>query len=451
MVGAAIDAGAVQLVSVGNNKLLAVPSDVEGFDGEPAEINGHAVRLVVKTSAAAAAVRELLPHLRPRALGTAPSFGFGDRIGLATPGHIRALRSTGSTLAPVLAQQSARELARTGRSFTDVLDAATWGALEAGWTSGYGADADHLRTTEEVESALAAEFTMFTLDPSAHVDERAREASSADLESSVETLPWDMLAGDWQAMKSRYGAEADNLEIARAACVFGRAIAHVVQLARVLDGTTHDIEVSVDETDAPTTPFEHLFIAVELHRLGVAFTSLAPRFPGRWQKALDLEEDLEAVAHAVRQHARIAADHGAYKLSIHSGSDKFSIYKVLAEASSGNLHVKTSGTSYLEGLRVIAATEPDMFREILAIARSRFELDRDSYELSAEAHVPSGEDDLAALLDDPGARQGLHVTYGAVLSDAKIGPALLAALEDASDEYTRVLENHLGRHLALLQ
>ena len=431
--------------------MLAVPSDVEGLDGEPAEVDGRTVRLVPKTSASAAAVRELVPHLCPRSLGTTPSFGFGDRIGLATPGHIRALRSTGSTLAPVLAQQSARELTRTGRSFTDVLDAATWGALEAGWTSGYGADADHLRTTEEVEDALAAGFTMFTLDPSAQVDERARQTSSEDLERSVEALPWETLEDSWQAMKSRYGAEADNLEIARAACVFGPAIAHVVKLARVLDGATCDIEVSVDETAATTTPFEHLFLAVELRRLGVAFTSLAPRFPGRWEKALDVDGDFGAIARAVREHADIAADHGPYKLSIHSGSDKFSVYALLAEESGGSLHVKTSGTSYLEALRVVAATHPDLFREILAIARSHFELDRDSYELSAEAHVPSGDGDLSALLDDPGARQGLHVTYGAVLADAEIGPALIAALEDAGGEYTRVLENHLGRHLALLQ
>jgi hypothetical protein len=446
-----VDGHTVQLVSVGGRSMLALPRDVEGLSGEPSEIDGKTVHLVPKTPASAAAVRELLPHLRPRAVGSASSFGFGDRIGLATPGHIRSLRSTGSTLAPVLAQQSARELERTGRSFGDVLDAATWGALETGWTSGYGADADHLRTTEEVESALSAGFTMFTLDPSAHVDESARKASSADLERAVEALPWQTLEDTWPAMKSRHGAAADDLAIAHAAAVFGRAIAHVVQLARLLDGATRDVEVSVDETGAATTPFEHLFLAVELRRLAVHFTSLAPRFPGRWEKALDVDGDFAAIAGAIRAHAAIAAEHGAYKLSVHSGSDKFTVYELLAEASGGALHVKTSGTSYLEALRVLATAEPGLFREILAVAGERFELERASYELSAEAHVPAGEGDLAALLDDPGARQGLHVTYGAVLSDAQVGPALIAALNDESAEYARVLEGHLGRHLSLLQ
>jgi hypothetical protein len=441
----------MQLVSVAGRRLLAVPLAVEGFDGEPAELEGRPVRLVEQTPASAAAVRALSPHLRPRALGSAPSFGFGDRIGLATPGHIRALRTSGSTLAPVFAQQSARELERTGRSFGAVLDAATWGALEAGWTAGYGADADHLRTAEEVESALAAGFTMFTLDPSAHVNEAARSASATELESAIEALPWDALEDDWPSMQSRHRAEADELAVARAAAVFGHAIAHVVLLARLLDGVTRDIEVSVDETSAETTPFEHRFLAVELRRLGVELTSLAPRFPGRWEKALDVDGDFGAIRQAVRAHAAIAAEHGPYKLSIHSGSDKFSVYALLAEETGGAVHVKTSGTSYLEALRVVAVAEPDLFREILAVARARFELDRASYELSAEAQVPSDAEDLPALLDDPGARQGLHVTYGAVLSDAQVGPALIAALNDAAGEYARVLEAHLGRHLSLLQ
>ena len=451
MVEVAADADRLQLVSVAGRRLLAVPRAVEGFGGEPAELKGRPVRLVEQTPASAAAVRALSPRLCPRALGTTPSFGFGDRIGLATPGHVRALRASGSTLAPVLAQQSARELERTGRSFGDVLDAATWGALEAEWTGGYGADADHLRTTEEVESALAAGFTMFTLDPSVHVDEQARSASATDLERAVEALPWEALEDDWPALRSRHRAAADELTVARAAAVFGHAVAHVVQLARLLDGATCDIEVSVDETSAATTPFEHLFLAVELRRLGVELTSLAPRFPGRWEKALDVDGDFAAIRHAVRAHAAIAAEHGAYKLSIHSGSDKFSVYALLTEETAGAVHVKTSGTSYLEALRVVAFADPDLFREILAVARARFELDRSSYELSAEAHVPPAAGDLAALLDDPAARQGLHVTYGAVLSDARVGPALLAALNGAADEYARVLEAHLGRHLTLLQ
>jgi tagaturonate epimerase len=451
VVGLAQDAATPKLVSVSGRSLLAVPPQAEGFAGEVAELDGQAVRLVEKTHASAAAVRTLMPSLTPEPLGTAPSFGFGDRIGLATPGHVRALQSARSTLRPVLAQQSARELARTGRSFEDVLDAATWGALEAGWTAGYGADADHLGTADEVENARLAGFTMLTLDPSAHVDEPARAAGGNDLEAKIAALPWDILEDNWAGLRARHATAASDEVIARTTALFGRALAHLVELARPVDPGATDIEVSIDETAVPTTTFEHLFLAVELRRLGVGLTSLAPRFPGRWEKALDAAGDFDEIARAIRAHSEIAAEHGPYKLSVHSGSDKFAVYEIVARETGGLVHVKTSGTSYLEALRVVARVEPALFREILAVSHERFELDRASYELSPGAHVPSGDRELLPLLDDAGARQGLHVTYGAVLSNPQIAAALTRALEGAAEAYAQTLEHHLGRHLALLR
>jgi tagaturonate epimerase len=375
--------------------------------------------------------------LRPRPIGTASSFGFGDRTGRATPGHVRAITATGTGFVPVLAQQSARELERTGRTFAEVLDAAARGAHEAGWTGDFGADADHLRTTDEVQAALEAGFTMLTLDPSAHVDESG---------GGVETLPWAALEDDWKAMRKRH---ADDPATASAAATFGAAIAHVATLARIADGADVDIEVSVDETSRPTTPFEHRFLATELRRLGVPFTSLAPRFAGRWQKALDVAGDLDEIRRSVEAHADVAAEHGGYKLSVHSGSDKFSVYPILAEATD-KVHVKTSGTSYLEALRVVADAEPDLFRAILDVARRRFDVDRASYELSPDAEIPAAAADLPALIDEPRSRQALHVTYGAVLAHPEIGPAFLAALDAHAGAYAGALERHLGRHLAEL-
>ena len=398
--------------------------------------NRVAIPLSERTPAAAAALREEIPHLRPRPLGAASSFGFGDRTGRATPGHARALEATGSRLVPVLAQQSARELERTGRTFTEVLDAATWGAFDSGWTGGYGADADHLRTVDEVTAALDAGFTMLTLDPSAHVDET---------EGDLDALPWTELRDDWRAMRLRHAAVADDATIAAAATTFGSALAHVTELARLADGRDVDIEVSVDETSRPTTPFEHRFLAVELRRLAVPFTSLAPRFAGTWQKALDVSGDADEIRRSIEAHAAIASEHG-HKLSVHSGSDKFSAYPFLAEATD-SLHVKTSGTSYLEALRVVAAVDEDLFRAVLEVARRRFDVDRASYELSPGAGIPSRTGELAALLDEPGARQALHVTYGAVLSHPELGPALGAALDTHADAYAGALERHLGRHL----
>src|SRR3982750_696775 len=95
-------------------------------------------------------------------LGLGPSFGFGDRIGLATPGHVEALRRSGAGIEPIFPQQSIREMARTGRTPTGVMQDAVRGMQEAGWTGGTGADADHLKTTHDVDVTVDAGFTFFT-------------------------------------------------------------------------------------------------------------------------------------------------------------------------------------------------------------------------------------------------------------------------------------------------
>jgi tagaturonate epimerase len=377
----------------------------------------------------------------PQRIGHAASFGFGDRTGQATPGHVRALRRTRSRFVPVFAQQSARELERTRRTFADVLAAAARGVEETGWSEPWGADADHLRTPEEVRSAVDAGFTMLTLDPSAHVGKPDR-----DLDAALRELPWDALEDDLRAMQIRHAAAGTTEEVARAAALYGRALAHVVALARTAAGADVDIEVSIDETPLATTPFAHRFLVVELRRRGVPFTSIAPRFAGDWHKALDIRGDRDAIRRSIEAHAEIARELGGYKLSVHSGSDKFSAYPLLAEATD-DLHVKTSGTSYLEALRVIAAEEPELFAAIVAAARDRFEDDRTSYELAAGAGIPREVDDPLGLLDDPGPRQALHVTYGAVLTDPEIAPALHAALDMHADEYGVALERHFARHL----
>ena len=107
------------------------------------------------------------------ALGLTPSFGFGDRIGLATPGHVAAMLKSGDGIAPIFPQQSIREMTRTNRTAQQVMDDALRGAREAGWTGPIGADADHLKTPADVDITAAVGFTFFTIDPSGDVDQRA--------------------------------------------------------------------------------------------------------------------------------------------------------------------------------------------------------------------------------------------------------------------------------------
>src|SRR5512143_2606445 len=104
-------------------------------------------------------------------LGLSPSFGFGDRLGLATPGHIAAVR--GTLFAPIFVQQSVRENARTGRTPQQVMDDARRAVEAAHWDAPAGADADHLKTPDDLPPFVEAGYTLYTVDPGEHVDNGA--------------------------------------------------------------------------------------------------------------------------------------------------------------------------------------------------------------------------------------------------------------------------------------
>jgi hypothetical protein len=456
-----------------NTVVLAVRGDARGFEGIRDESVG--VLLCRKTAVNAAALRARLGWLSPTPLGLRTSVGFGDRLGLATPGHARAARRFsvhGGGIAPVFAQQSVRENARTGRTPQQVLDDATWGVFQEGWREPWGADADHLKTHADVDDFAAAAYTFFTIDPGAHVDDGAAGLSAGDLDARVRALPWDELEDTLGDLERRYGAVPvdldgsrlciDVVQLRRAAVKYGRAVAHTAGMYRHivsrLAGRPFELEVSVDETASPTTVAEHVYIAGELRRLGVRWVSLAPRFVGRFEKGVDYIGDLDAFSGEFARHAAVARAFGPYKLSLHSGSDKFSIYPIaarLAARSSADLgwpllHVKTAGTSYLEALRAAATLDPELFREIVTFAIGRYPTDRASYHVSADPSrvaTPDalGQSQLPELLEQFDARQVLHVTFGSVLE--RFGERLRNVLRADEESYAAVLERHFGRHL----
>ncbi|HOX08777.1 MAG TPA: tagaturonate epimerase family protein [Planctomycetota bacterium] len=443
------------------------PAAFSEFPGNVEIAGGLHVRTSGNPREAAAALRAHLPFLRPKLIGLATSLGLGDRLGLATPGHVRAIRGTG--LAPYFAQQSIREMTRTKRTPQEVQDMAALGAMQAGWRGGYGSDADHLKTVQDIDYCLAAGFTMFTIDPGDHVDGAADGLQPSSLAAAFRDLPWKALETSAGDCLSRYagspvsldgapGLEMSEAEVMRAAVKYGRAVAHVAVLYRHLSEKAgagrFELEVSVDETDAPTSVAEHYYVASELARLGVQWVSLAPRFVGRFEKGVDYIGDLAELRTALAGHAAVARTLGPYKLSIHSGSDKFSVYPLAAEAARGLVHVKTAGTSYLEALRTLASgADCGLFREILKFAIERYEEDKKSYHVSAQlGKVPRPERlkdaELAEVLEQFDARQALHVTFGSVLNTGSFKPRLVRALADNEEMHYGILARHLGRHAA---
>jgi hypothetical protein len=446
-----------------------------GLCGERREVELGGRRLSLwlcpRSHGNAAALRQALPFLAPKTLGLARSFGFGDRLGLATPGHVRAVR--GTAFAPIFAQQSIREMTRTRRSPEQVLDDATWGVLQEGWLGGYGADADHLKTAEDVDLCVKAGYTLYTIDPGDHVDNAAESDPPSALAAKVEVLPWTDLESSPHDLRRTYVGRspdlgpdvrvtADEEAVLRAAAKYGRAIAHTVRLYRRLAegmaGRPFELEVSVDETTSPTRIVEHWFVASELLRLGVRWVSLAPRFSGRFEKGVDYIGDLSAFEAELAQHVAVARNMGPYKLSLHSGSDKFSVYPAFARLAGPLLHVKTAGTSYLAALRAVAAADPELFRQILAFARERYPEDRASYHVSADLScVPDPERlsdaELPGVLALFDARQVLHVTFGSVVTAEepsgryRFRDRLYAVLEAHEEAHYEAVAAHLRRHL----
>jgi len=445
------------------------------FEGETCggEVDGETLCVLVRDAdhGNAVNIREALLVLRPQVLGLAKSFGFGDRLGLATPGHVRALGS--SDMRPIFAQQSIREMTRSGRTPDLVLDDATWGMLEAGYVDGGGSDADHLKNTDDIDTCLAAGFTMFTIDPNEHVDDDADLEAKAGVAEKFEALPWDSMETTAKDTRARYLVGPINVSerltvefteetLLRAVVKYGRAALHVARMHRHLASKapegSFELEASVDETETPTTVAEHFYIASELKRLGVAWVSLAPRFVGAFEKGVDYIGDLAEFEKTFADHVDVARHFGPYKLSLHSGSDKFSVYPIAAQYAGELIHVKTAGTSYLEALRVVAELDPALFREILTFAIDRYEEDKKTYHVSAQLSKVAkpddlSDDDLASTLDQFDARQVLHVTYGSVLMTKNADDSLLfrnrllSLLKHNPDAYAAALEKHLGRHV----
>jgi len=415
------------------------------------------------------------PRAAPSPLGMAPSFGFGDRLGLGTPGHVTALREAGGPIRGVFAQQSIREMTRTGRSPETILAAAADALTALGFTDPWSADGDHLKTDEDIRRTVNAGFVLFTLDPSDDVDQQADDYDAATLEAKFaearEFAPW---VKEYRGRRVRLDTgvvEFDYHTLACAAVKYGKALRRAIVMAQTVEeeatrlGQPFEIEMSVDETAHPTTAAEHYIIAEQLRKADIHLASLAPRLVGDFEKGVDYKGDLAALEASLKVHAEIAERLGPYKLSLHSGSDKLSLYSVLARVTRGRFHVKTAGTSYLEALRVAAQQDEALFREIIDFSRGRFHQDKASYHVTAVVNQVPAPDEISdpvvlerLYLDrwddvppgkgftEPG-RQILHCTFGSVYTNPRLGPRLVQLLKAYPEQHGEILRQHFVRHL----
>lgn len=410
--------------------LVVVGKKPAKFRGRQIVVGGKKLHLCPADSGNLRVLVSLFPFLRPRPSWLRPSVGFGDRLGLATPGHIRAARKLG--VFPILAQQSARELERTGRSFREVLEDVMWAVFQEGYREGFGSDADHLTKLSQVREAARAGYTGFTLDPSPYIHPGGIDLRVVSLWSSPTELMRDY--GTFTILPG-FGLRFEKDEALLLATRFARALRFVQDAWKLLRDMVGDfeLELSLDESPQPTSPKEHFFFVRELKLRGIRVTSFAPKFPGRFEKAVDYEGDLKGLKRSLREHFLIAQHLGPYKLSLHSGSDKPSVYPLLTEFRP--FHVKTSGTSYLLSLEVVRRHEPALFQQIQELARKVYVREKKAYE-----GLVSAEPEEAGL--EGRGKQVLHITYGPVLS--KFGRKIKEVLIQHEEEFYSLMEGHFS-------
>lgn len=463
----------------GVDRFLCILYDVKNkltashFEGQSSKVEGSKNLYLKKCELNTLNRKSLQMHFEftsPKLVGLKNSFGFGDRIGLANAAHIRSLKE--SDFVPVLAQQSIRELTRTKRTPSEVMDAAVWAVFQEGYNKPFSADADHLKTTTDIDLMVENGFKLFTFDPGEYVHNEADTITDSELDNALEKMNWNDLQTNYQTLEKEYSNKVfhisseltistDQTNLKRAVIKYGDALAHIKKLYDHLK-VKHsyyesEVEVSVDETESVTSPFEHFFIANELNRLGVKIISLAPRFIGGFEKGIDYKGDLELFRQEYLKHLAISKYFG-YKISLHSGSDKFSVYKIISEINDGFIHIKTAGTSYLEALKVVALKMPELFREIYDYCLSLYEIERNSYHVSADVRKLNcskeySNEELVELFNNNDLRQVLHVTFGRVLTDKNdkgefiFKEKLINCLKQNEETHYTVIINHFKRHL----
>ncbi|MCI3919237.1 tagaturonate epimerase family protein [Paenibacillus sp. TRM 82003] len=454
--------GERRLIAVGGGELVAALAGTELSE------DGVIYKVCPLTNENRLTLNAHFEYTKPRAIGTQmATIGLGDRLGLASPGHIKT--AAGRNVRPILAQQSIRELTLTGRTYEDVLDAAAFAVFQEGYQDGWGADGDHLKTNADIEYALRLGFSMLTLDASEHIDNAVAAADDGEIASRYESLDaaYRSRIEEVYADKS-FPIQGATIEVSltalkRYALVYGQAVNFMVDIYRryiATAGRGIDFEISIDETATPTDPAAHWFVANELKREGVEVYSMAPRFCGEFQKGIDYIGDIAQFERELAVHAAIC-DHFGYKLSVHSGSDKFSVFPLVAKYTAGRFHLKTAGTNWLEAVRTVARVNPSLYRRMHEHALNTVDEALKYYHISADFSkvkplADVSDADLPEYMNEDNARQLIHITYGILLTAKDDAGRTLfkdefyATLGEHEAAYEASLITHIGKHLELL-
>ncbi|MFN4944940.1 MAG: tagaturonate epimerase family protein, partial [Akkermansiaceae bacterium] len=284
------------------------------------------------------------------------TFGVGDRFANGAHAQLNAFiaaKELGIDITPVW-NKSNREHDIIGSQPQSTRDAADKAVADLGWTGEYLLDADHINL--KTVDRFIAPCNFFTLDVADDIGEAADPADvAAFIDRHPELVGTVSIAGIDQPFEiTRADVEKTANQFLKATQKAKAIYDHIV----AAKGTDFVTEVSMDETDSPQTPPELLVILAAIADQGIPIQTIAPKFTGRFNKGVDyvgdvaqfekeFNDDLAVIAHAVAAYGLPKT----LKLSVHSGSDKFSIYPAIKRAMiriGAGLHIKTVGTNWLE-------------------------------------------------------------------------------------------------------
>ena len=306
------------------------------------------------------------------------TIGVGDRFAHQAAAQLQAcvkLAEQGINLIPVW-NKSNREHSFIGSEPQSVYDAAEAAVAALGWDKGWHVDADHINMDTVDKYLGCSDF--FTIDVADFIGQTPEGDAVAGF---VEKHPELIGSVTIEGIDAPFNISREYVE--EGAGKYLRAVAEAGTIYRHIESNKDDFiaEVSMDETDAPQTPPELLIILAALADEGVQLQTIAPKFTGRFNKGVDyvgdlpqfekeFNDDLAVIAHAIAKYGLPAN----LKLSVHSGSDKFSIYPIIGAAirrTGAGVHVKTAGTTWLEELIGLAEAGGDgleLAKEIYAKA-----------------------------------------------------------------------------------
>lgn len=403
------------------------------------------------------------------------SFGIGDRFtsqGKAQLAAIMKAKQQGIEITPVW-NKSHREHSIIGSTPADVRKEADSAVKELSWDGQYCVDADHINMNNVAEFIEHSDF--FTLDVADYI---AKPNSEEDLKQFVDAASKYIGTLEIPDIDEKFEITKDDIIAVGQKFLFAIEEAGRIyrQIESVKGKSNFITEVSIDESDAPQSPVEMLFVLLMISRENIPAQTIAPKFTGRFNKGVDyvgdveqfekeFNQDIAVINYAVKEFGLP----GNLKLSVHSGSDKFSIYEPIKKAMKkfdAGLHLKTAGTTWLEeliglaeagadGLEIakeIYARSLDKFDELCAPYATVIDIDKNALPPADEVakwdskkYADTLRHDQSCSDYNPNVRQLLHVGYKVA---AQMERRYTGALEKHQQTIARnVTENIFDRHI----